>query len=156
MRSLYPAALMIALVPLIEPLTQTWPLHPGDAGWRFLLVSGLIGHGTTMLVGMVVALVTALLLDDRLTLRRLGFTALILGALLLLLVVMLVVQLLVVQPSLDSGLQVADFGISRWAIEGILLGLAFLVLGIGVRRTLAALPERTSGARRTSDRIAGM
>jgi hypothetical protein len=147
---------VIALVPLIEPLALTWPFHPGDPGWRFLLVTGLIGHGAALLAGLVVAFVAALLLDDRLTLRRLGFTALILGALLLLLAVVLLVQLLLVQGDIDPGLRVADFGVTRRVIEGILLGLAFLGLGLGARRTLSALPERTSGSRRTSDRIAGM
>ena len=147
---------MLALVPLIDPLTRTWPFHPGDPGWRFLLVSGLIDHGTTLLAGLVVALIAAILLDSRLTLRRLGFTALILGALLLLIVVLLVVQVLVLQRELDPALQGVDFGVNRRVIEGILLGLAFLGLGLGARRAVSALPERTIGSRRTSDRIAGM
>lgn len=147
---------MLALVPLIDPLILASPLHPGDRGWRFLLGAILIDRGVTLLAGLLVAIAAALLLDDRLTLRRLGFTALFLGAVLLLLVVLLVIQVLLLQRGLDPALQVTDFGVSRRVSEGVLLGLAFLVLGIGARRAVSALPERTSGARRTSDRISGM
>jgi hypothetical protein len=70
--------------------------------------------------------------------------------------VLLLVQVLLLQRGLDPALRVTDFGVNRRVIEGILLGLAFLVLGLGARRSLSALPERASGSRRTSDRIAGM
>ncbi|HEV8124277.1 MAG TPA: hypothetical protein VGP80_08550 [Gemmatimonadales bacterium] len=156
LRSLYPAALVLALVPLVDPLAQAWPFHPGDSGWRFLLVSTFIDHGAMLLAGLVVAVIAAVLLDGRLALRRLGLTALILSVLLLLLVVLLVVQMLLLQRDFGPALQIADFGITRRVIEGILLGLAFLGLGLGARRAVSALPENTIGTRRTSDRIAGM
>ena len=147
---------MLALVPLIDPLIRALPLHPGDPGWRFLLGSIVVDHGVPLLAGLLIAFAAALLLDDRLTLRRLGFTALILGALLLLLVVLLVIQVLLLQRGLEPALQIADFGVSRRVIEGVLLGLTFLALGLGAGQAMSALPERTSGARRTSDRISGM
>jgi len=156
LRSLYPAALVLALVPLFDPLSRTWPFDPGDSGWRLLLVSSLIDHGATLLGGLVVAFVAALLLDDRRSLRRLGFAGFIMGALVLLLAVLLLVQVLLLQRRLDPALQVTDFGVNRRVIEGILLGLAFLVLGLGARRSLSAMPERSIGSRRTSDRISGV
>lgn len=130
---------MLALVPLIDPLARTWPFHPGDPAWRFLLVSLLIDHGVGLLAGLVIAFVATLLLDDRRILRRLGLTAFVLGALLLLLVVILVI----------------DVGVTWRMLAGMLLGLAFGTLGLGTRRALLVLPERAS-SRRTSDRIGGV
>ncbi len=147
---------MIALVPLFDPLARTWPFHPGDAGWRFLTLSVLIDNGSTLLAGLVLALVAALLLDDRRALKRMGLTALILGVALLVLVAMLLIHTLLLQRDLDPALRALDFGITRRLIAGILLSLASVGLGLGARRALAALPERAPGNRRTSDRLGGI
>lgn len=156
MLSFYPAALVLALVPLVESLARTLPFHAGDAGWRFLAVSSLVDHGAALLIALVVAFTAALLLDSRTAVRRLGLTALVLAALILLLVVLLVVQVLLLRRDLDPAMQIADFGVNRQVVEGVLLGGAFLALGLGARRGISGAPERSIGSRRTSDRIPGM
>ncbi|MEP7325254.1 MAG: hypothetical protein ABI836_04825 [Gemmatimonadota bacterium] len=153
---MYPTALVLALVPLFDPLARAWPFHPGDSGWRFLLVSLLIDHGAILLAALVIAFITGLLLDDRSSLRRLELAALVLGVVLLLLTVLMIIQVLLLQRGLDPALRGMDFGVTRRLLAGVLLGLASLAMGIGARRSLAGLPERTSGPRRTSDRIPGM
>lgn len=153
---LYPAALVIALVPLFAPLAHAWPGDAGDASWRFLLMSVLVDQGATIMAGLVIAFGAAILLDDRRAVRRLGWTALILGFLLMVLVVFLLVHVLLLRAELEPGVTVGDLGATRRLLAGTLLALAFVLLGIGARRGDSASPERSIGSRRTSDRIAGV
>lgn len=140
---------MIALLPLLGGIAQAWP--PAGDGWRFIAVSVMVDAGPTLLAGLVLALLTALLLDDRKMVKRLGLSTLIVGVIELLLVGLLLVDLLVSQRTGDPGMGTP--GVTSRTIEAVLFALALVGLGLGARKALAQLPERDPGGRRTSDRI---
>jgi hypothetical protein len=145
---MYPAALVMALLPLLGGIVRAWP--PAGDGWRFMVVSVMVDTGPTLLAGLVLALLAALLLDDRKVVKRLGLSTLVVGVIELLLVGFLVVDLLLTQSTVGPG--IGNPGTSRM-IEAVLFALALVGLGLGTRKVVTRLPERDPGGRRTSDRI---
>jgi hypothetical protein len=145
---MYPAALVIALLPLLGGIVRAWA--PAGDGWRFMVVSVMVDTGPTLLAGLVLALLAALLLDDRKVVKRLGLSTLVVGVIELLLVGFLVVDLLLTQSTVGPG--IGNPGTSRM-IEAVLFALALVGLGLGTRKVVTRLPERDPGGRRTSDRI---
>lgn len=114
----------------------------------------MVDDGPFLTAGLVLALLTALLLDDRKVVKRLGFTALIVGVLEVLLVGILLLGSLMAPPNIATGRGALDFGITHRMIAAVLFALVLVGLGLGARKALARWPERDPGGRRTSDRIA--
>lgn len=76
-------ALLLVLFPLTDALSTVWPLRPGEFQWRFGAV-GLFSQALmTPLLGVVLALVTAHILEHRVVLRILAVLAALGGVLLL-------------------------------------------------------------------------
>jgi hypothetical protein len=146
---MYPAALVMALLPLLGGIVRAWP--PAGDGWRFMVVSVMVDTGPTLLAGLVLALLAALLLDDRKVVKRLGLSTLVVGVIELLLVGFLVVDLLLTQSTVGPG--TGNPGVTSRMVETVLFALALVGLGLGTRKVVTRLPERDPGGRRTSDRI---
>ncbi len=79
MRSMYPVAAILVIVPLMDLSTRVWPLRAADTGWRFGAF-GLIANFLILPVaGLALATITAAVLHHRRTLRSLAALSFAIG-----------------------------------------------------------------------------
>jgi len=79
-RALYPVTLLLILVPLCDLALRGFPPQFGSLQWRFGIVGVLFGNFGTILLGLGLTGLIAALAGHRMTLRILGYVAMILGA----------------------------------------------------------------------------
>jgi hypothetical protein len=68
----YLVALLLVLMPLWDILARNWPIQPGNERWRFATLGPAFNAMVTPLLGVFLAMVLAVLLDHRRTLKTLG------------------------------------------------------------------------------------
>lgn len=78
--SLYGVAAILVVLPITDTVLSLWPLHTGDLIWRFGAAGIIASHALLMpLIGLLLASVTAVLLEHRRTLRGLSVVAAVVG-----------------------------------------------------------------------------
>ncbi len=78
--SLYGVAAILVVLPITDTVLSLWPLHTGDLIWRFGAAGIIASHALLMpLIGLLLASVTAVLLEHRRTLRGLSVVAAFVG-----------------------------------------------------------------------------
>jgi len=133
----YFVALLLIVLPFVDLVTNVWPVRLSALEWRYGTLGLLSGFTVTPLLGIVLAIASAALLDHRLLQRIIGFLNL-LGAVALLVVVVLFaldwLQLRAsVEPDPRRGM---DIGAVKALAKHLLVAAALGWLGIaGVRAT---------------------
>lgn len=78
--SLYGVAVILVVLPITDTVLSLWPLHTGDLIWRFGAAGIIASHALLMpLIGLLLASVTAVLLEHPQTLRGLSIVAALVG-----------------------------------------------------------------------------
>lgn len=79
-KALTPVSLLLILVPLVDLSLRAFPPQFGSLQWRFATVGLLIGNIGTILLGIAVLGLGAVLRGNNRTLRVVGYLGLVLGA----------------------------------------------------------------------------
>lgn len=78
--SLYGVAAILVVLPITDTVLSLWPLHTDDLIWRFGAAGIIASHALLMpLIGLLLASVTAVLLEHRRALRGLSIVAAVVG-----------------------------------------------------------------------------
>lgn len=133
----YLMALLLVLFPLTDALSTVWPLRPGEFQWRFGAV-GLFSQALmTPLLGLVLALVTAFVLEHRAVLRTLSVLAALGGVLLLVVLAGFALDAAQmrgqVRPELKSNFDVASIAAAMKLLLAAILAL--VVTWVGWKRS---------------------
>jgi hypothetical protein len=80
-RALYPVALVLLLVPIVDLTLRSMPPQFGTLQWRFATVGLLLGNYGTILLGAALAGLAAALTGNRTVLRVLGIAAVVMAVL---------------------------------------------------------------------------
>jgi hypothetical protein len=78
-RALYPVALVLLLVPLVDLTLRSMPPQFGTLQWRFATVGLLLGNYGTILLGAALAGLAAAITGNRTVLRVVGIAALVMA-----------------------------------------------------------------------------
>jgi len=148
------------LIPLVDALTSLYPWHPGDARWRFGAV-GLVSNALLIpMAGILVAFVTASVLEHRGIRRAIAIIGFAAAALCLAALGSFALDALqtraAVRPEMRLSFNVASI---TAAIKTLLAGITFAAFGIAAWKGSATRKEdrdvplftaRTSGSAKGS------
>lgn len=141
-RALYLVAALLVVTPLMDVLTNVWPLAFGDLRWRYGAVGLLSGFLLTSLLGMALAVMTAVALRHRRVLSVL-FVLNVAAAVVLLAATGLfgldVLQVRVTVPMENRGL--FDVGAVKALFKHGTLMVSFAALGVGARSSMSQRPS---------------
>jgi hypothetical protein len=87
-KGMYPVAVLLMLVPLVDLSLRVFPPQFGTLQWRFATAGLFLGHTGTILLGTGLLGLIAVIAGHRRVLRILGFAALALGVIMLALLVL--------------------------------------------------------------------
>lgn len=79
-RALYPVAIVLLFVPLVDVALRAFPPQFGTLQWRFATAGLILGNYGTVLLGAGLLGLTAALTGNRTVMRVLGFGALVMAA----------------------------------------------------------------------------
>lgn len=142
----YLLALLLLLLPLLEPVVALLPLQPSQIRWRLQAFGALSQALVLPQLGGVIALGTAVLLGQRRVVRVLAIAALALAALLVVASVLFVLDLLQYRDAVGTGLR------EYYETAGVIY-LSAYVLSAGFLLWVGAVAWRV--ARRPHHRRAG-
>jgi len=136
-RAFYLVAALLVVTPVMDVLTNVWPLAFGDLRWRYGAVGLLSGFLLTTLLGMALAVLTAVALRHRRVLTVL-FGLNVAAAVVLLATTVLfgldVLQVRVTVPMESRGL--FDVGAAKALLKHFTLVASFAALGVGARSSM--------------------
>ena len=142
-RAFYLVAALLVVTPVMDVLTNVWPLTFGDLRWRYGAVGLLSGFLLTSLLGMALAVLTAVALRHRRVLAVL-FALNVAAAVVLLAVTGLfgldVLQVRVTVPVASRDL--FDVGAVKALFKHGTLVASFAALGVGARSSMS---QRSAG-----------
>ena len=155
-RGLYLFAFVLVFWPLVDLVTNTLPMHPGDVRWRYGFAGLLAGFLHTPILGLALATFLAYSRSSGFTLRALAALEL-LGALVLLLImgvfVLDVVQVRAMRPPDSMPAFLTGAAISE--AKHFTAFLVLVALGIGSWKT-GALVREVSTARGAAEAPRGI
>ena len=154
-KALYPVALLLVLVPLIDLSLRTFPPQFGTLQWRFATVGLLLGNFGTLLLGFGLIGLMAVLTGHRRVLRVLGFVTLVLGVLVLAVLVLFALDAVQIRRLANQNFKRAILLSSLGALfNGMFGAVALFALGRG--SLVASRVARTVPAKRApSSKAAG-
>ncbi len=142
-RAFYLVAALLVVTPVMDTLTNVWPLAFGDLRWRYGAAGLLSGFLLTSLLGMALAVLTAVALRHRRVLAVL-FVLNVAAAVVLLAATGLfgldVLQVRVTVPMESRGL--FDVGAVKALVKHGTLVASFAALGVGARSSMS---QRSAG-----------
>lgn len=123
----YFAALLLVAFPLADLVTNVWPLQLGNVQWRYGGLGLLSGFFLTPVLGMLLAVGVAILLEHRVVLRGLSLANLLGGVLLAGSVVLFGLDWLQMRPTMsDEARRAMDIGslkaLVKFAAAALLVG----------------------------------
>lgn len=137
-------AAILTLVPLIDFVSNIWPLRVGEARWRFGGVGLISGYLVTPLLGDLMLMIAAATLERRIAQRALAVFNLLVAVLLAGILVIYPLDVLQLRGSVPrDSLAVFDGAAIRSVVKLLLLMVAFLGLAIAGFR----LSKRAFGSR---------
>ena len=145
----YLVAILLILLPLLDLVTNVWPVRPGTLEWRYGTLGLLSGFTLTPLLGMVLATASAALLDHRVVQRAIGIVNLLAAVAFAVVVVLFALDWLQMRAAVQAAQrQSMDVGALKALAKHVLVGLALGWLGIvGLR---ASRREPGAGRRRSA------
>lgn len=131
-KALYPVGALLIVASVSEPALQVWPFRLGEVRWRFGAVGLMSGAVVGVLLGLMLIMAVAAILDHRRTLRAASVVCMVMALVLALVAVAFGLDFLqvrsTVNPNFRSGL---DLTVLRaMAIIGLSIPAA-VGLGIG-------------------------
>jgi hypothetical protein len=146
---LYPLALVLVVVPLMDAVTRTLPVRPDDAGWRFGSLGLVLNSLVTPILGLALAAGVSLFLEQRATLRTWSVMAWVGAAFTLILLALFVLDFLELRGTVTVGARGGFDALGVKTAVSAGLGLCALIgLAAGSGRAARQLPGRS----RRSDR----
>lgn len=131
----YLLALMLFWLPIFDAATAVWPFHLGQERWRFGAMGSFSNMTLSPLLGLLIALILAALLDHRRVRRVIGalcaLFAVILAALTVLFILDFFQTRTQILPRLQHAITVAT------VTAGVKLGLSVLALTLLARAGLS-------------------
>ncbi len=133
----YFVAFLLVAISKMDYLSNVWPLRLGDVQWRYGSIGLLAGFLLTPLLGFLMAMVAAAILDHRIVLRVISIVGLLTGAFLLLAVPLFSLDALQLRGTVPSDASsLYDVGSLKAFIKQLTIGVAFGWLGwAGIRAT---------------------
>lgn len=152
LHGLYGLALLLIIQPLAEVLAAGWPFRFGEVGWRFGMAGSFMTLLGTLVVGLGLVAVTAVLLGHRKVLRTTGIVALAIACVLMIVLSELAldwVQLRrLIREDIKGGFDLAAAKATISAVLGI-IALAMLgyagIKGSRIPAHLRSAPAREQG-----------
>ena len=144
-RALYPVALLLILVPLVDLMLRMYPLQFGSLQWRFGTVGTFLGNFGTMLLGLGLVGLIATINGHRGILRTIGYIALALAAATLAVLALFVLDAVQIRTLANANVKRAILLSSSGAVFAGLFG-AWTLFAIG-RGALAVSRPAASGRR---------
>lgn len=146
---LYPLALVLVVVPLMDAMTRTLPVRPGEAAWRFGSLGLVLNSLVTPVLGLAVAAGVSLFLGQRTVLRTWSVMAWVGAAFTLILLATFVLDFLELRGTVTAGARGGFDALGAKTAISSGLGL-FALIGVAAGSGRAAR-QMHSGSRR-SDR----
>lgn len=141
-RALYGVALLLVVSPLLDLIGSIWPLRFGEVGWRFGAVGLLTNTLVTPIVGLALATVVAMLLEQWRVVKTLAIVDLVAAGLLVLVLALFALDYL----QLRTGVQPAargtyDLAAYRAIVNALLAAAVLAWLGTGGWRAAQRQPR---------------
>ena len=150
-KALYPVAALLILVPLMDLTLRVFPPQFGTLQWRFATAGIFLGSLGTIMLGLGLTGLVAVISGHQKVLRVLGFAALALGVVLLALLVLFALDAIQVRRLANPNFKRAVLLSSTGAMfNGLFATFALFMLGRGgivaskATRTVARRPKPAS------------
>jgi hypothetical protein len=144
----YLVGLSLIFIPIVDLTAQSWPLNPGNAGWRFGAIGLLSNAFIVPSVGFLIVLGVAVALEHNRLLKLLGWACalgtLLMGLTLGLFALDAIQTRVSIKPELMSSFVVASITAAGKMILALVTLLAFAVAGIRAGKAAAAGRESTT------------
>jgi hypothetical protein len=133
----YFVALILIVLPFVDLLTNVWPVRVSALEWRYGTLGLLSAFTLTPLLGIVLAVASAAVLDHRVVQRILGIMNLLGAVALVVVVVLFALDWLQMRPSIEPDPRRSmDVGAVKALAKHALVAVALGWLGIaGLRAT---------------------
>ena len=145
----YLVALVFMVIPFLDVLVSVYPLQFANIRWRVALMGQLSGGLMTVLLGFLLALAAATLLEQPRMQRAIVALSALLGLLLLATIVLFVLDIVQLRPSVRPEVRRAFDIVATQAFGKLLLSLVasvlFVLAGLRASRELLA-GRRARGA----------
>lgn len=142
----YFVAILLVFIPVFDALMSVAPFHPGSAQWRFAAV-GLLSNALMIpCVGFLLAVVTAVTLDNLAAKRAIRVISWTMVPVLATAISFFALDAMQTRASVRAQLQLSFLVASVTAIGKLLLGVVAFVLFARASRTTSRRPERMTAA----------
>ena len=133
----YFVAFLLIATPALDYLSNVWPLRLGDVQWRYGSVGLLAGFVLTPLLGMMLALAAAAVLEHRGVVRVLSIVNLVLVPLWVIATLGFALDVLQLRATVpEEGRSTFDIGATKAAVKHLTMAVGVAWLGIaGLRAT---------------------
>jgi chromate transport protein ChrA len=127
----YLAGVLTALLPMVDLLASVWPPRLGQVEWRFGTLGLLSGFTLSPLLGLVMCMAAAAVLEHRIVQRVLAVFALIGAVKMLAIVVIFSLDWLQFRAAAPAEARLGmDVGSAKAVIKHALVAVSFIWLGI--------------------------
>lgn len=127
-RAGYLLAAALIIIPLFDLTTSVWPLHLSDERWRFGAVGSLSNVTLIPLLGLLLALASATLADNRRTRRFIGWICAVFAVVIAALAVLFILDFFQVRTTVNPKFQHMTAVASTTAMLKHLVSIAILML----------------------------
>jgi hypothetical protein len=128
---MYPVAVAVMFVPMVDLIAGSWPLNPGSMSWRFGVLGLLMKSLLVPMMGLAFATLIAAFLEQRRMLRFLSVVGLLAAVLIVACTVTFALDFMQLRPSFVTAVKVQMDKATMTAV--LIAGLVFPVaLGIGI------------------------
>ena len=132
----YLIAVLLVILPILDFVTNVWPLQPGQAVWRYGTVGLFSGFVLTPLLGVLVAIAAAALAEHGRALGVMGILSLAIGVVFLLLMGLFLLDAFEVRANVPpAGKPQFDSGIWRAVVKYLAVAVAVIWMGVAARRS---------------------
>ena len=145
----YCIAALLVVLPVLDFVTNVWPLHLGLAVWRYGSVGLFSGYMLTPLLGALLACAVALDSGHWRTLRVLAWSSMLIAVAFVILTGLFALDAFEVRANVPpSGKSRFDVGIWRGVLKYLVVAVALAWLGMAARRAGRHAHHRRQGAKR--------
>lgn len=148
-RALYPVAILLMLVPLVDLTLRSMPPQFGTLQWRFATAGLLLGNYGTIILGVALLGLVATLAGDRGVLRAAGIVALVMAAVTLGVLALFLLDAVQIRklasPNFKRPILTSSIGALFTGLLGMVAWLSIARAALTARR--AAATRGTAGTR---------